>query len=189
MPTSFRAHLASKPTVHNSVLLLIDVQNEYSRGKLAIKNFTSSVSAIAALLERYRAAGGSVTHIVHDTPAEAPLFTPGSGLEVPYSAVAPTDGETVVHKTQPISFTGTDLETLIEKTGKKKVVITGYMAHVFVSSTARVACEKEFEVAVVRDAIGDRDIPGVSAEQLVDVVLRELEDALATVLGSEEILG
>ncbi|KAL8994379.1 MAG: hypothetical protein Q9188_007081, partial [Gyalolechia gomerana] len=42
-------------------------------------------------------------------------------------------------------------------------------AHVCVSSTARIGAELGYEPSVVSDAIGDRDIPGASAQQLVDV--------------------
>ncbi|KAI5821496.1 Isochorismatase-like protein [Pyronema omphalodes] len=190
MALSFRQHLgipASQPTTSDSVLLLIDVQNEYDHGKLAIKNFSASVNKIHELLERYRSAGGSIIHIYHDTPEGAPLFTPGTELAEPYALTAPKDGETVLHKPAPISFTGTNLDELIKATGKNKLVLTGYMAHVCVSGTARVAFEKGYDVTVVSDAIGDRDIPGVEAEKLVEVVLAEVGDAFATIVKAEEI--
>lgn len=61
------------------------------------------------------------------------------------------------------------------------------MAHVCVSTTARQAAERGYDVIVVRDAVGDRDIPGVKAEQLVEVVLAELADAFATVVDAADI--
>ena len=61
------------------------------------------------------------------------------------------------------------------------------MAHVCVSTTARQAAERGYDVIVVRDAVGDRDIPGVKAEQLVEVVLAELADAFATVVDVADI--
>jgi len=68
----------------------------------------------------------------------------------------------------------------------KKVVLVGYMAHVCVSTT-RAAAELGYDVLVVRDAVGDRDIPGVKAENLVSVVLSELADAFGTVVSEEDI--
>lgn len=56
------------------------------------------------------------------------------------------------------------------------------MAHVCVSTTARQAAERGYDVVLVEDAIGDRNIPGVKAEELVKVVLAELADAFGTVL-------
>lgn len=67
------------------------------------------------------------------------------------------------------------------------MVLTGYMAHVCVSTTARQAAEKGYEVLLVEDAIGDRDIPGVKAEDLVKTVLAELGDAFGTVVKARDI--
>jgi nicotinamidase-related amidase len=61
-------------------------------------------------------------------------------------------------------------------------VLVGYVAHVCVSTTARQAAEKGYDVLVVEEAVGDRDIPGAKAEELVRVVLRELGDAFGTVM-------
>lgn len=61
------------------------------------------------------------------------------------------------------------------------------MAHVCVSTTARQAAERGYDVVLVEDAIGDRNIPGVKAEELVKVVLAELADAFGTVLKAADI--
>lgn len=61
------------------------------------------------------------------------------------------------------------------------------MAHVCVSTTARQAAERGYDVIIVREAVGDRDIPGVKAKDLVDTVLAELADAFGTVVGVDEI--
>jgi nicotinamidase-related amidase len=61
------------------------------------------------------------------------------------------------------------------------------MAHVCVSTTARQAAERGYDVVLVKEAIGDRDIPGVKAAELVETVLRELADAFGTVVGIDEV--
>lgn len=58
---------------------------------------------------------------------------------------------------------------MLKKTGLKKVVIVGYMAHVCVSTTAREASQHGYSVLVAKDAIGDRDIPGASGQEVADV--------------------
>lgn len=60
-------------------------------------------------------------------------------------------------------------------------------AHVCVSTTARQAAQKGWDVIVVSDAVGDRDIPGVDADQLVKVALAEIGDAFGTIISSNEI--
>lgn len=42
-------------------------------------------------------------------------------------------------------------------------------SHVCVSTTARAGNDLGYDVLVVSDAVGDRDIPGVFAEQLIPV--------------------
>jgi nicotinamidase-related amidase len=43
------------------------------------------------------------------------------------------------------------------------------MAHQCVSATTRAGAELGYDISVVRDAIGDRHLPGATAEELVRV--------------------
>lgn len=61
------------------------------------------------------------------------------------------------------------------------------MAHVCVASTAGQAAERGYDVLLAEDAIGDRDIPGVKAEDLVKTVLAQYADFAATVIKSSSI--
>lgn len=71
--------------------------------------------------------------------------------------------------------------------GIKKIVLTGYMAHVCVSTTAREGFQSGYEVVLVEDGIGDRDIPGVKGDEVTRVALAELADVFGTVVKSAEI--
>ncbi|KFA63912.1 hypothetical protein S40285_03760 [Stachybotrys chlorohalonatus IBT 40285] len=187
---SFRSIIGlspSKPSVDDSVLLIIDAQNEYATGKLAISNVESSRPVIASVLQKYRAAKAPVIHIVHQTPQGAPVFTPDTDLAEEFDELKPQQGEHIVKKQAPGSFTGTQLLDLLKDTGRNKVVVTGYMAHVCVSMTSRQAAESGFDVSIVEDAVGDRDIPGVKADELTRVALAELADAIGTVVQSKDI--
>lgn len=66
-------------------------------------------------------------------------------------------------------------------------VCVNSMAHVCVSTTARQAAELGYDVLLAEDAVGDRDIPGVKAEDLVKTTLAELGDAFGTVISSGSI--
>lgn len=55
------------------------------------------------------------------------------------------------------------------------------------STTARQAAQRGYDVLLAEDAIGDRDIPGVSGEQLTKTTLSELADAFGTVVKSKDI--
>ncbi|KAF5026728.1 hypothetical protein F66182_1146 [Fusarium sp. NRRL 66182] len=188
--TSFRQLIGLQPSTaspSDSSLIIIDAQNEYAEGKLQVANVAESRKAIASLLEKYRSANGSIVHVVHAVPEGAPVFTPNTKLAQEFDELKPKDGEAVVQKNFPGSFTHTDLQDVLDKAGKKKVVLAGYMAHVCVSTTARQAAERGFDVVVAEDAVGDRDIPGVDAAQLVQVTLSEISDAFGTVVKSSSI--
>ncbi|KAG8675866.1 phospholipase C type enzyme [Fusarium poae] len=188
--TSFRELIGVQPSSASptdSVLIIIDAQNEYAEGKLQVANVAESRKVIAALLEKYRAANGSIVHVVHATPEGAPVFTPGTNLAQEFDELKPKDGEAIIQKNYPGSFAKTDLQEVLDKTGKKKVVLTGYMAHVCVSTTARQAAERGFDVLIPEDAVGDRNIPGVDADQLVKVALSEIGDAFGTIIKSSSI--
>ncbi|KAJ6449043.1 Isochorismatase-like protein [Mycena vitilis] len=177
----------STASTEDSILLIIDGQNELERGLLAISDLQSTRPVIKQLLERYRASQGHIVHAWHTTPAGAPVFTPGTPLEEVFPELTPKDGEVILKKKFPNAFAETNLQQIITETGLNKIVVVGYMAHLCVSTTARAAHQRGYEVLLVEDAIGDRDIPGVSAEELTKVVLAELGDAFATVIKSGEV--
>lgn len=190
MASTFRQLLGVPPSTassSDSVLLIIDAQNEYASGKLSVTNAEASGKVIASLVEKYRAANGKVVHILHKTPEGAPIFTPGSELAEEFPSLKAKDGEELIWKMHPGSFAETPLNEVLKKWGIKKVVLTGYMAHVCVSTTARQAAQRGYDVIVVEDGIGDRDIPGVKGDELTKVTLAELGDVFATVVNSADI--
>ncbi|KAJ8096594.1 Isochorismatase-like protein [Lipomyces tetrasporus] len=190
MAKAFREVIGVSPstaTTKDSVLVIIDAQNEYATGHLETKNVDSTRRTISSLLQKYRDADGDIVHIVHKTAPGAPVFTPDTELAKVFSELEPNAREKVVEKQFPGSFTGTNLGAIIKDTGKNKLVLTGYMAHVCVSTTARQAAEQGYDVLIVADAVGDRDIPGAEAELVVKITLAELGDAFATIVESSSI--
>ncbi len=95
---SFRSFLGlppSNPTPKDSVYVIVDAQNEYDHGLLAISNVAESRANIGAVLKKYRDAGGDVVHVTHTTPDGAPLFTPGTELADEFEELKPKEGEMV----------------------------------------------------------------------------------------------
>jgi nicotinamidase-related amidase len=68
-PLSFRHDILGRPnstaSPKDSVLIIIDAQNEYALGKLKVSNVASSRKVIAALLEKYRENGGTNFSFIH----------------------------------------------------------------------------------------------------------------------------
>jgi nicotinamidase-related amidase len=56
-----------------------------------------------------------------------------------------------------------------------------------VSTTARDGARLGYDVLVAEDAVGDRDIPGLSGAEVTKAVMHELGDAFATVVQSSDI--
>ncbi|KNB10671.1 hypothetical protein FOXG_10817 [Fusarium oxysporum f. sp. lycopersici 4287] len=187
---AFRTLLGIEPSTastSDSVLVIIDAQNEYAIGKLKIENIEASRPVIASLLKKYRAVNATVVHVVHITPSGAPVFTPNTELAEEFDELKPAEGEKVVEKSHPGSFTGTDLQEVLTATGRSKIVLVGYMAHVCISTTARQGAERGWDILVAEDAVGDRNIPGVDAQELKKVALREIADTFGTIVQSKDI--
>ena len=177
---SLRQLLGAPPSTastQDSTLIIIDAQNEYACGHLQIEGVSESRKVISDLLTKYRTNGthngSNIVHVVHQTPPGAPVFTPNTHLENEFDELTPVPGEKVISKNFPSSFAQTELHEYLGSLGAvgKKIVLVGYMAHVCVSTTARAGNELGYEVVVVRDAVGDRNIPGVEAATLNVVAL------------------
>lgn len=141
MAHSFRS-LAGLPdstaSTSDSVLLIIDAQNEYAKGALAVSNIETSRPAIAGLLDKYRKGRGNIVHITHSVPAGTPVFTPDTELAEEFDELKPdgscdTQKEVSISKKFPGSFAETELGSIIKQSGKKKVVLSGFMSHGMIS--------------------------------------------------------
>ncbi|KAJ5456506.1 hypothetical protein N7530_011780 [Penicillium desertorum] len=191
---SFRQLIGIPPSTastSDSTLIIVDAQNEYATGLLTVEKVAETRKVIAKLLEKYRQNGNgkNIVHVVHEVPAGAPVFTPGTALAQEFEELTPKPNEKVVTKNFPSSFAKTDLHDYLQGLGGvgQKIVMVGYMSHICISTTARAGSELGYDVLVVRDAVGDRNIPGADAETVVSVVLSELADGFATIVSESEI--
>ncbi|KIV91299.1 hypothetical protein PV10_05850 [Exophiala mesophila] len=191
---SFRQLVGAPPSTASptdSTLIIIDAQNEYAVGTLKTVDVENTRKAISSLLTKYRSGGDgkNIVHIVHQTPAGAPVFTPGTALAEEFDELKPLAGEKVIAKQKVSSFADTDLHEYLTSLGErgKKTVMTGYMAHVCVSTAARAGSDLGYDIVLPADAIGDRDIPGLTGREVTQAVLNELADAFGTVVKSEDI--
>lgn len=141
----------------NSVLIIIDAQREYVDGALPLVGVDAAIRDISRLLARARKTATPVIHIVHK--GGRGLFDPrGEYFEI-VPALQPLVNEPVIQKMRGSSFTGTGLEEAIKRTGRKQLIIAGFMTHNCVSSTARTARDLGYEVSVVAAATATRDLP------------------------------
>ena len=87
------------------------------------------------------------------------LFSPDTPYFDIVSRLRPLPNETVVDKTLPNAFAGTNLAEVITRTGKKNLILIGYMTHMCISSTARAALDLGYSDTIVASATATRDLP------------------------------
>ena len=164
--TTLRA-LAGLPlapvSLAESVLVLIDCQNTYTRGVMELDGVQPALDEAAALLDRARTAGVPVIHIQHDDGVGSLYDIEGeSGAIV--DRVAPRDGEPVVIKNFPNSFVQTDLDAQLRALDATNLVLAGFMTHMCVNSTARGAFNLGYAPTVVAAATATRALPGLDGD-------------------------
>ena len=145
----------------DSVLVLIDCQNTYTRGVMELEGVQAALEEAAVLLDRARSAGIPVIHIQHDGGAGSPYdLADEIGAIVPL--VAPRDNESVVVKQYPNSFVQTDLDGQLKALDASHLVLAGFMTHMCVNSTARGAFNLGYAPTVVAAATATRTLPGIA---------------------------
>ncbi|MFT3847117.1 MAG: cysteine hydrolase family protein [Propionivibrio sp.] len=169
----------------DAVLLVIDAQREYVDGTLPLAGIDEALAVGGELLQRARAAGTPIVHILHC--GGSPLFDPqGSGFQ-PAAPLIPRAGESTIEKTLANAFAGTGLQDVLAATGRKNLIVIGFMTHNCVSSTVRAAREKGYTCTVVAPATATRDLPdghggAIPAATLQAACLAGLSDTMAKVV-------
>ena len=170
-----------------TAVVLIDYQNEYRSGPLALPDEPAASNAARQLRAWADQAGIAVIHVLHRAPATAPIFAADSPGAAPIDGLAPALGETVVYKHLPSAFTGTGLADVLQARGIETLLVAGYMTHNCVDSTAREAFHRGYRVGVVADASATRDLPGpdgkaIPAATVHAAVLAGLGDRIAEII-------
>ena len=177
---------ATSAALADSVLVLIDCQNTYREGIMALSGIEAALDEAARLLAAARQLGIPVFHIQHDAGPGSP-YDINQPIGAIADKVAPAANEPVIVKNYPNSFVGTDLEAQIKASGRSNIVLAGMMTHMCVNSTARGAFNLGFAPTVVAAATATRDLPGfdgqtVPAATLQQASLATLSDLFAVIV-------
>lgn len=146
------------PALSEAAVLVIDAQNEYVDGALALPGVEAALAQIAGLLERARQAGAPVVHVAHKGKPGGAFDRAAARGQIAQVA-SPVAGEPVVEKGLPNGFAGTDLNDRLRGTGRNSLIVTGFMTHMCVSSTVRAALDLGFSSTVVAAAAATRALP------------------------------
>lgn len=169
-----------------STLIIIDAQNEYVDGPVALPGVKGKIAEIARLLARARASGTPIVHIQH-LGQPGGLFDPEHRRSHIVDELTPQGDETVVLKGLPNGFAKTDLNDVLADKGPKSLIVTGFMTHMCISATVRSAVDHGFSSTVVASATGTRALPDplggepIDADALHLASLAALSDRFATI--------
>ncbi len=167
IPTRNRlAGSISNTTFHNAALMIINAQNEYFDGALAIPGILSAVNEISLLLDRARNHGAPIIYIQHIDRPGGIFDLHGRGGRF-IEAIAPDNDEYILQKTMPNGFAATNLNDQLEQIGRKKLIIAGFMTHMCVSFTARAAAQLGYQPSVVARACAAAALPVAGGENTV----------------------
>ncbi|GAA2133506.1 cysteine hydrolase family protein [Actinomadura napierensis] len=148
------------PALSTSTLVLIDFQNTYRTGVMALPGADPALDAAARLLDRARAAGTPVVHVVNDGGEGSPYDIRAEIGRID-SRVEPRDGEPVVVKSFPNSFHDTDLTDVLRRLDAgPALVLAGFMTHMCVQFTAQGAFNLGYRPTVVAEACATRPLAG-----------------------------
>jgi nicotinamidase-related amidase len=128
---------------------------------MELEGVQSALDQAAELLDRARSAGSPVIHIMHDGGEGTPYDVKAEIGQI-VDRVAPRDGEAVIVKNYPNSFTSTDLNDRLSP--GSNLVLAGFMTHMCINSTARGAFSLGHSPSVVAGATATRSLPGAGGE-------------------------
>ena len=177
----------------DTALVMIDCQNEYLDGALALPGAAPALAEGARLLAFARDRGLAIVHVRHKGRPGG-LFDPNAAAFAISEAVAPAPGEPVVDKGLPNAFAGTDLDDRLKRGGCSHLLVAGFMTHMCVSSTVRAALDLGYRSTVLAAACATRELPDgdggrLGADQLHRAELAALADRFATIAPDVAALG
>ena len=177
----------------STALLVIDFQNEYFFGKMPIPDGKKALENAKKLVGFAHQNKMPVYFVRHLGPANGPLFAEGSKKAEFHKDLQPAQSDTVITKATPSSFVGTDLDKQLKQRGIKKLIVTGLMTHMCVSSTARDAVPLGYEVIIPEDATATRDLAAwdnsvVGYQTLQKAALAAVADVFAEISSTQRVL-
>lgn len=144
-------------------LVVVDVQNEFSaKGQRAVPNHADALKQIQLRVEEARQQRRPIAWVIHfNKPHESRAFVPGTWGAEQSSGFGPRPGfgpEKRFEKDVFGAFTGTELDEWLRKVDAEAVMIVGFYTHMCLSTSAREALVRGFDVVVDANATGARDL-------------------------------
>jgi nicotinamidase-related amidase len=150
----------------DTALLVIDVQVGLIE---ASYRSTEVLEHINTLLEQAHNSHSPVIYIQHDEPEGHELEVGTAAWEI-HPAIAPKEGDVIIHKRASDSFHKTTLQQELERQHIKQLVVVGGQTEYCVDTTCRRATTLGYNVTLVGDAHTTVDYDGatITAAQRID---------------------
>ena len=144
-------------------LVVVDAQNEFSAGgKRPVPNHSAALAAIQRQVDRARQEGRPIAWVRHyNKPYETPAFVRGTWGARFSPGLGPQTGfgiEALFEKEVFGAFTGTTIEKWLRFNRVESVLIVGFYAHMCLSTCAREALSRGFQVLLDPEATGSCDL-------------------------------
>jgi nicotinamidase-related amidase len=144
-------------------LIVVDAQNEFSPdGARSVPNHSAALQRIRSLVQQARRESQPIAWICHyNRPNESRAFVPGTWGSQLSPGLGPEVGfgpEKLFTKDVFGAFTNTGLEDWLRSMGVKSVLLVGFYTHMCLSTSAREALVRGFDVEVDPDATGAREL-------------------------------
>lgn len=144
-------------------LVVVDAQNEFSpEGLRPVPNHAEALECIRERVAQARQDDRPIAWVRHyNRPNESRAFVPGTWgaeLSAGLGSHLGLPSEKLFEKDVYGAFTGTGLEEWLREIGASSVLLVGFYTHMCVSTSAREALVRGFDVAVDPDGTGARDL-------------------------------
>jgi nicotinamidase-related amidase len=144
-------------------LIVVDAQNEFSaEGLRAVPNHSEALDRIRIRVQQAREERRPIAWVRHyNKPNESRAFVPGTWGSELSPGLGPESGfgpEQLFEKDVYGAFTGTRLEGWLHSVGASRLLLVGFYTHMCLSTSAREALIRGFDVEIDPHATGARDL-------------------------------
>lgn len=175
----------------STALVVIDAQKGFHDPFWGDRNNLDAEKNIKSLLRFFRETQAPVIHIQHlSIEPKSPLRPSQPGVEF-IDGIEPKLGERIFQKNVNSAFIGTGLEAFLVEQKIKSLVLVGFTSDHCVSTSARMAANLKFQVAVISDAVVSferRSISGgvINPDIVHEVSLASLSKEFAMIKSTRE---
>lgn len=188
-----RKSASVSPFTKKSILIIINAQKGLCETADGLGNTSSAERNISLLLSFWRSKGRATIHIKHVSENPSSKFYRGSSGCDFMESLAPIRNERTVEKSKSSAFSGTELESLLNREDPENVILVGFTANECIDATARDAYSLGFQSYVVGDATAMFDIHDTNgrllkAERVHRLTLANINALYAKVIQTKDII-